>query len=537
MNFTVSILRGDDTHSYRNDAEFIDAWKVLAARTPHVTAFQEPEFVNTWYQDYASKYEPVLVVGTTNKQKLIGLLPLAIEKDTNELTFAGAQHVEYSAWLSESRYAHDFIMGALHAVKNEIKFTSWRWSHLPPNADDAWLLSSKMEQIGVYVLSESAACPILDLHDEEKLSRILKNKSIKSKINRLKRNGELRIERIDNSERVAQLMDQITNLVNFRHESAHHDAAFEEEPLQKDFYLNRATHSSANHYTALWMGDILLAFNFGVKDADTVYIGLTAFDPTQSKHSPGVIFLIYLANVLKEENIRYIDFTPGGDEYKERFCNSYNNLQRPTFYSSKFRQSIINIKSKSISLISHPIRLFISKWNSELEDLVMIPDQGPTTEEKFDVYTINRSDYKNLDERSSERVNIQFFQDLLFYNSKNSKISRQQVLADATKRFSREETVFTILTGDELLAHSWMSKLSLKYKNHGIEFKPGNNSVVLDCLNQTLHLPKGPIFKCVVNCMLEYAFENGADTATIFIPKAYASKTQADILKEFNFSR
>lgn len=537
MNFTVSILRGDDVHSYRNDAEFIDTWTALAANTPHVTAFQEPEFVNTWYQDYASKYEPVFVLGTVNKQKLIGLLPLAIEKDSNEITFAGAQHVEYSAWLSESRYAHEFIIAALHAVINEIKFKSWRWSFLPPHADDSWLLSEEMEQMGVYALSESAACPILDLHDEEKLSKILKNKSIKSKINRLKRKGELRIERIDNSERVAQLMNQITDLVNFRHESAHHDAAFEEEPLQKDFYLSRATHTSANHYTALWMGDTLLAFNFGVKDADTVYIGLTAFDPTQSKHSPGVIFLIYLANVLKEENIRYIDFTPGGDEYKERFCNSYNNLQRPTIYSSKFRKSIVNIKSKSISLISRPIQLLISKWNSELEDLVKISDQGPATEEKFDIYAINRNDYKNLDERSSERVNIQFFQDLLFYNSKNSKISRQQVLSDATKRFSREETLFTILTGNELLAYTWMSKLNLKYKNHGIDFKPGNNGVVLDCLNQALHLPKGPIFKCVINCMLEYAFENGADTATIFIPKAYAGKTQADILKELNFSK
>ena len=535
MNFTISILRGDEAHRCRNEGEFVHAWKNLAERTPHVTAFQESEFVNTWYQEYESKFEPVLVLGYTNNDRLVGLIPLAVESNSGKLEFAGAQHVEYSGWLCEPRCEHDFIVNALTAIKDNFEFKNWQWAHLPPQANDSWLWSDQLERNGIFVLSKTYNCPILDLQNEEKLNKILKSKSIKSKINRLKRQGELRLERIDNTERVAQLLDHISDLVNFRHESAHHDAAFEEEPIQKDFYLARGDLPVANHFTALWMSNTLLAFNFGVKSSDTVYIGLTAFDPVQSKHSPGVIFLIYLANLLKEENIRYIDFTPGGDEYKERFCNSYNTLQRPIFYSSKSRKTFVSTKSKIRLALAHPIHLLLSTWRNAMQELVQLPSQDSKIEETMELYCISHDQYKNTDARASERVNIQTFQDLLFYNVKESKISRQRILSDATKRFSREETLFTIRNGNDLLTHAWMSKPSSKYSNHSIHYKPRSNSVVIDCMNLNLKLPSGPVFKSIMNSMLDYAFSSDVKTSYIFVPKIYRHKIQTKILKELGF--
>lgn len=535
MKFTISILRGDDVHDCCRDKNFTHAWKSLARRTPHVTVFQEPEFVNTWYREYASRYEPVLVQAHTNNNRLVGLIPLAIETDSGDIDFAGAQHVEYSGWLSDPRCERDFIIHALATIKNEIPFTRWQWAHLSPHADASWLHSRELENAGVYSLSETANCPILDLHKEEKLNKILKNKSVKSKINRLKRQGELRLERIENQERVAELIDKISDLVNFRHESAHHDAAFEEEPIQKDFYMARGDLPSANHYTAMWMGDTLLAFNFGVKNNDTVYIGLTAFDPTQSKHSPGVIFLIYLASLLKEEKIQYIDFTPGGDEYKERFCNTYNRLQRPTFYSSKLHKTIVALKANVISSLIKPLRLFVSNWQDATNELVKLPDTESDYDAKFNIYRLASENYSNDDVRASERVNVQVFQDLLNYKSNHNKISRQRVLSDSTKRFSREETLFTIRNGDELLAHAWATKINSKYSNHQINFKPDKKGVVLDCLDQKLNLPNSPILKCLLNSMLDYTFAVGAKSATIFVPRKYAGKSQEETIKKLNF--
>ena len=537
MKFTISILRGDDAHRCRTDNKFVHAWNSLAARTPHETAFQESEFANTWYQEYESKFEPLLVLGYSKNNRLIGLVPLAVEIESGELVFAGAQHVEYSGWLCEPRCQQDFIIRALAAIKSNVKFKRWQWAHLSPGADDSWLYSEQLENARIYALCNVDDCPLLDLSNEEKLSKILKNKSVKSKINRLKRQGELRLERIDSKERVAQLLDHIGDLVNFRHESAHHDAAFEEEPIQKDFYLARGDLPAANHFTALWLGETLLAFNFGVKTPDTVYIGLTAFDPTQSKHSPGVIFLIYLAQLLKEENIRFIDFTPGGDEYKERFCNTYNTLQRPIFYSSKSSKTLAVALANIRTVLSRPFKLVSLMWENAMQELVKLPDKESAITHKLNTYQLHRDQYSNADSRAGDRVNIQTFQDLLVYNSQATKISRQRVLADATKRFSREENLFTIRNGNDLIAHGWASKPGAKYRNHAISYNPGTKGVVLDCLDLNLKLPKGPVLKGIVNGMLDYNFNNGAESAYIFIPKAYENKTQTRVLFELNFSK
>ena len=126
---------------------------------------------------------------------------------------------------------------------------------------------------------------------------------------------------------------------------------------------------------------------------------------------------------------------------------------------------------------------------------------------------------------------------MLIYKGNETKISRQRILSDATKRFSREETLFTLRNGDDLLTHAWISKPGSKYNNHSIHYKPQTNSVVLDCMNLNLKLPNGPVFKSIVNSMLDYTFKNGVEISYIFVPKVYEHKMQTKILKELNFEK
>ncbi len=347
MTITVKIIRGDDVHKLRCEPEFISGWQALANNTSHVTVFQEPAFVNCWYQQYASEFEPVLALGYTKEMRLIGLLPLALDKKTHVLTHAAAQQVEYSGWLRHPEYKNTFISTALSVVQKNIGFSSWRWSHIPPHAEVDWLLNPTSELKGIHFHYEKVASPILDLHNEEKINKIKKSKSVKSKINRLKRKGELRIEHITETDRASEVMSQITDLVNFRHGAAHGDLAFREDPLQAGFYQSRSKNLIENHFSALWMGETLLAFHFGGTDKDTIYIGLTAFDPRESKHSPGVILILYLAQLMQQQGIRYIDLTPGGDEYKERFSNSHHTLYRPIMFSSSPAKYIDIVKKET----------------------------------------------------------------------------------------------------------------------------------------------------------------------------------------------
>ncbi len=537
MNFTIQLIRGDDAHQYRIKDEFIHAWKDLAQQTNHVSVFQEPEFVNPWYDEYRSTFEPVLVLGVTDSQKITGIIPLAVEHGTNNLHYAGAQHVEYSGWLCDPAIDQEFILPALATIRRKIPFTRWRWQFTPPRANISWLLSEQTRRIGVHILYETLDSPLLDLHQEEKLKKVLKNKSVKSKINRLKRKGELKIERITSKDRVLQLMNQIEILVNFRHGAAHHDAAFEEDSTQKLFYQARGNYLENNHFSVLWLGEKLLAFNFGAIDNDTAYIGLTAFDPTESKHSPGVIFFIYLAKLLKEEGIRYIDLTPGGDEYKERFSNKHYALYRPTFYSSRTLQLVDKYKRNTTQAISKTLsklglnprdrRYELSAHNSSSSNQVL----------KFDLYSLNREDYQQDISNNRPEVAIQSFQDLLLFDSFGNHQNRYEVLSDATKRFSKEETVFTIKNNQHLTAFSWSSKPGAQYRNHGITFTPGKQDIVLDCLDLNQQLPDEASFTTMLHTMLEHAFSQEVNCAHLFMPTQSTKEFKTSCLNEIGFKK
>ena len=90
-------------------------------------------------------------------------------------------------------------------------------------------------------------------------------------------------------------------------------------------------------------------------------MGVFTHDPIEAKNSPGFLFIIKLAELLKEEGFKYLDLTPGGDLYKEEFSNMRQKLYRPTFYFNKkenflfqFENLIKNIVKKLISQFFKP---------------------------------------------------------------------------------------------------------------------------------------------------------------------------------------
>lgn len=453
MTITINITRGDQAIAFADDAEFLEKWKSLACKTPHKTTFQQPDFVVQWGKIYRDTFELIIVNAYSNSGELVGLMPLALRMSNHILTHAGSQLAEYSGWLSLPWQNKSFLLAALKAIKTNITFSKWEWTYIAPGTDTSWFESDDFKDEHIYISHQTIESPLLDLHNEDKLRKVLKNKSVKSKINRLKRKGELRIERITQKKRALDLMDQVTDLVNFRHESAHNDAAFEEDQQQRSFYGSRCDDLENNHFSVLWMGEKLLAFHFGRLEKDCLHLGLSAFDPTESKHSPGVIFLIYLANLLKEENIRYIDLTPGGDQYKERFSNAHNTLHIAEFYFSKaqFKKILIRQSVKSAALN------FLSLCNidkHEIKDLFRKKETSATlNKHEISLYICHINKPDNKPSNPVDNVNIQKYSDLLSY-TKNQIFKRQQLLEDATFRFSREETLFSIVCNSELSAYA-----------------------------------------------------------------------------------
>lgn len=533
MTFTVTIIRGDDAHKTRCAPEFTAQWQSLAAITTHVTVFQEPAFVNTWYQRYAPEFEPVLVIGQDSENELIGFLPLAIEKKSGNLSHAAAQQVEYSGWLCHPSYKNIFISQAIAIVNQQISYSAWRWSHIPPHAEVDWLITSNPELKNVYLHYEQVASPILDLHNEEKIKKIKKSKSIKSKINRLKRKGDLHLEHITDVSRASEVMNLIPDLVNFRHGAAHGDLAFREDPLQHGFYQARAKNLTENHFSALWIGNTLLAFHFGGIDKDTIYIGLTAFDPRESKHSPGVIFILFLAEMMQQQGIRYIDLTPGGDEYKERFCNNHHTLYRPIIYSSQTEKHVSISKQKAkASLLKTLGKLGIEKDSLAKK----LQAKNKPSDIRYTLFSLNLENYNSIDEdnKNIPSLNIQKYNDLLIHQGYSNSYEMQALLNDATQRFSKEETLFTLMEDEKLKGYGWLSKPGSKYRNHHLDLTLEKDQIVIDCIEIEKTLPCSLVLDKLMRFMISYAIEIGAKQAFSYIP-VNTDKENISVIEKLGF--
>ncbi|MCY7348169.1 MAG: hypothetical protein LH614_18410, partial [Pyrinomonadaceae bacterium] len=88
QNFDIKIISGQNVSAQLADADFRRQWTELQNECPWATSMQSLTFVAAWYDFYGSLYRPVLVAAHDAKNKLVGLLPLAVELSSARLVVA-----------------------------------------------------------------------------------------------------------------------------------------------------------------------------------------------------------------------------------------------------------------------------------------------------------------------------------------------------------------------------------------------------------------------------------------------------------------
>lgn len=499
MSLEVKIVKGNKALELLRDNTFMARWEELANQSPKVTVIQEPPFVKTWYYQYSNKYQPILVLGVDTNSKVVGLLPLALSIKEKYLTHAGAVQAEYHGWLCQPAYDQDFPIQALIAIKRKLGLKKWQWSWIPPKSKVNWLHSKALRKENIHVRIALHDAPVLDLSDEQKVARLQKNRSIKTKINRYKKKSGLYIERIKTKEKALQVFDVLSSQCDFRQMARYQSAPFANDNNKKPFYIERMNFPEHNHFTILWTNNTPLAFHFGACDSTTVYLGLTSYNPLEERNSPGGILMIKLMELLREEGYRYLDLTPGEEVFKQNYSNLRQKLYKPMFCFSK-REKLIadlghftrkaiknslafagaepgNVKNKlsgNIALLTKNPKVALSKM---LRKLVLCLYMR----EVYSYYKLSVNDVSAINFQSAKSVNINNYEDLLLYNEANMGLSKTELLSQALGRFSSGEILFTIVENEVLVHYGWMTKGAKQNSFSDIDmvFNSHTNSIVL----------------------------------------------------------
>jgi len=550
----ISILSGDKAIRLFQNNDFMLNWKSLSKIDKKTTILQEPGFVVPWYSCYAEVYCPVFCLGYNETQQLIGLMLLARHRKTGVIAHAGNHQAEYHGWLSYPEFDTFFPVECLIAIKKRYNPRKWQWRWLPPGAPIQWFFSPTLSKYGISIRYQKENSPVWDLRDAARLKKLLKNKSDRNRLNRFKKKGALRLKRITDKNQTRQLMNVLGAQYDFRHKGAHNITPFASDPYKAEFYIERQNYPEDNHFIVLLLDDKPLASHFGAIDGQSILLGLPSFDPTESRNSPGSLFLIEMAKMLNEEGYRRIDLTPGEDQYKRRFSTSFQTLYAPVFYFNKLEKIRSDIVEVLTSLMKR-IMLFVGIKDYQfpevryfLSDLLALPKKSSIIEtaralallvyeKRTSLYYRLEKDSYGFEETDQLRLQTQKYEHLMLYEGTWPWLNRRMLLSSSQKMFARGETLYSCVKDGKLAYFGWRSMLRKEHHLSGGDgiFESVQESILIHDFYLEPQVEEGGRLEQYLNKMVADSFKAGAKEVYVSVYQNQAEISSS--LKKMGFSR
>lgn len=556
MDFDLTIQIGLHVLPLISDGLFVSQWKGLAAQDPKFTLLQEPAFAISWYRQHEELFEPIACLGHDRAGRLVGLMALARSRDGSAITHAGDIHAEYSGWVAVPTIDNAFAEECLIAIKEKIGPTRWTWKWIAPGSPAAFLTSRRLSDHGIYCTSRVERSPIWNLEDASRYDQLVKTKSIRNQINRLKKRGGYFLERVRDKDRTQQLLERLRLQCDFRQEAIQGVRPFADNPRKSPFFVERQEFPEANHFTVLWSGGRPISFHFGSCDGDTLLLGLTAYDPTESRNSPGKVHLIELAKMLKEEGFRRIDLTPGGDSYKEFVANDWQELIQPSFHFSQTARLQANAGLFAMRKLKGALNFMRVRPEDIWAILSRVRGLGArlrkvSPRKFFDrivaifydnaVYLQYVTDCVRAapEVAGDPEIAVQRYEDLLGYDECDPWLSRRQLLSQALRRFSSGETLYSVCRNGKLLHYGWVAPGAQIHTLQGVRATitlPSDSAVLYDFFTHP-HYRRQGLYQRNLRQILRDLADAGVRKAFIGVMKKNESSRAAIERAGFSLTR
>jgi CelD/BcsL family acetyltransferase involved in cellulose biosynthesis len=349
----VELLADGAAKQLIEDAKFREQWKKLYDQCPWGSVFQSADFVITWYETYVNQFTPVIVAGINGRDELVGLFTLASDTKSGELVAAGGVQAEYQAWLAEPQNSDAFIEAALGKLCGKFPDGSLTLLFMLPNTPVGWAMDGNRWSGHCHV--GRLARGLTEIGDGSGFKDTLRKKK-QSKINRLKRLGDLRLERIHDPGELGTVFDEIVQYQTLRLRAIHNLPNVPNDPLKKTFHMNLMRLPRMLHATALRVNDELISAQIHFYNRDQVLLWLITHSPFYARYSPGELHTLMIGAELAKEDVRVFDLTPGGN-YKDRYATNYDEVYVITVFFNRVRRIRYKLKRRLAEAAKSAVRV------------------------------------------------------------------------------------------------------------------------------------------------------------------------------------
>ncbi len=306
----------------------LSSWEQVLKQDKRNTFFQGPVWTGEWYTAYREAFDPLVVVVTCD-DKLVGVVPLAVEKGTRRLAFAGDQMADYRDILSAPSSRPEVVRALLQVFRDGHFPNMLRIGPMLPESDTADLILSMARQEGLWGIRRSHYgwrwWPAEATEDP------LKSRSIRYKLNYFRRRGEVKAEVVTSPRDWHSFNGLFYGQHSLRQLYAGRKTSFD-NPMKRAFF-ERLYETNLAHVTLLRVADHIIAGHYGCIWDGVLYWGAPSFDVRESAYSPGLLLLVLTMKSAAEWGLRGIDLTIGEGNLKERSSTSRVELPSVDLYS------------------------------------------------------------------------------------------------------------------------------------------------------------------------------------------------------------
>jgi len=309
-------------------------WNHLITLCPTTTPFLTWQWQKIWWNHHNQGHRLRIITVNAKNGRLCGIAPLYSEKKNGEqkLMLLGSKdlcdYLDFIVARGEEEHFYHTLFSYLTSTATE-KTTLCLNSilyHSPTLRYFKEIAYSRGYTSDLY-LEDTA--PSLDLPSnfESYLKRLTKKDrhEIRRKMRRTEKEVKTALRKIDHPSQIMYTMPRFLSL--FRKSSGEKDAFLDGQ--REKFFLTIAQEFSQMGWLELFTLSFnkeevayLLCFNY----RDTLYLYNSAYDPSYSHFSPGIVAITYCLEEAIKRGIKRFDFLRGSEAYKYHFGARDQNL-------------------------------------------------------------------------------------------------------------------------------------------------------------------------------------------------------------------
>lgn len=348
-----------------------DEWRLLHNDSMRPEPFQSIEFVLAWLRANPTSAQPLIILGRSEQGTLIAAWPLMVRHEAfvgipqRTLVPMGSPLIDYSdPILSDERYA-DGLVRQLLIIGSDRADVIVIDQHRRGSA-----VSQALQAHGFKTVT-AVAChsrnlsliPTTDLGPSEIVIGDTSRRTMKGKLNRLHRIGEVAFTYASSAGEASEMLDLLFDYHVSRWASTNTPSMFE-NPVYQGWYRELAklgVTTGAVMIGRLTVGDTCVGVHFGLRSGNTLIWTTPSMNSDLSKLSPGLLLAYYTIKTARAFGIDVVDFSRGGEDYKRQFCDIIEWNDTSSIALSITARVLLWLRSKVRTLFgdSHPLRRFL----------------------------------------------------------------------------------------------------------------------------------------------------------------------------------